>query len=36
MTPPGAAESDRPKSFDTQDTRNVVFIFERVKEDKQK
>jgi uncharacterized protein (TIGR03067 family) len=36
MTPPGAAESDRPKSFDTKDTRNVVFIFERVKEDKKR
>jgi uncharacterized protein (TIGR03067 family) len=34
MTPPGAAESDRPKSFDTKDTKNVVFIFERVKENK--
>jgi uncharacterized protein (TIGR03067 family) len=36
MTPPGAAESDRPKSFDTKDTRNVVFIFERVNDDKKK
>jgi uncharacterized protein (TIGR03067 family) len=27
MTAPGAAESDRPKSFDTKDTGNVVFIF---------
>jgi uncharacterized protein (TIGR03067 family) len=34
MTAPGAAEGDRPKSFDTKDTRNVVFIFEKVKEDK--
>jgi len=34
MTAPGAAESDRPKTFDTKDTTNVVFIFERVKEDK--
>jgi uncharacterized protein (TIGR03067 family) len=34
MTPPGAAESNRPKSFDTKDTGNVVFIFERIKEDK--
>lgn len=32
ITAPGAAESDRPKSFDTKDTRNVVFVFERVKE----
>ena len=28
----GAAEKDRPKSFDTTGTGNVVFIFERVKE----
>ncbi|MBI3411908.1 MAG: TIGR03067 domain-containing protein [Planctomycetes bacterium] len=34
MTAPGAAASDRPKSFDTKDTANVVFIFERIKEDK--
>ena len=34
MTPVGAAESDRPKNFDTKDTKNVVFIFERVKEEK--
>jgi uncharacterized protein (TIGR03067 family) len=34
MTAPGAAQSDRPKSFDTKDTGNVVFIFERVKVDK--
>jgi uncharacterized protein (TIGR03067 family) len=36
MTSPGAAESDRPKSFDTKDTANVVFIFERVKDGKSK
>lgn len=36
MTPPGAVESDRPKSFETKDTPNVVFIFERIKEDKKK
>jgi uncharacterized protein (TIGR03067 family) len=36
MTPPGAAESDRPKVFDTKDTTNVVFTFERVKEDKKR
>jgi hypothetical protein len=36
MTPPGAAESDRPRSFDTKDTGNVVFIFERVKEEKKR
>jgi uncharacterized protein (TIGR03067 family) len=34
MTAPGAQESDRPKSFDTKGTRNVVFIFERVKKEK--
>src|SRR5262245_42467844 len=34
MTRPGVAEGDRPKSFDTKDTANVVFIFERVKADK--
>ena len=34
MTPPGAAESDRPKDFTTKDSTNVVFVFERVKEDK--
>lgn len=34
MTSPGAKESDRPTSFDTKDTANVVFIFERVKDDK--
>jgi uncharacterized protein (TIGR03067 family) len=36
MTPPGAAENNRPKDFDTKDTTNVVFIFERVKEDKER
>lgn len=34
MTPPGAKESDRPKSFDTKDTANVVFVFERMKKEK--
>jgi uncharacterized protein (TIGR03067 family) len=34
ITAPGAAEGDRPKTFDTKDTRNVVFIFERVEGDK--
>ena len=34
MTPPGRAEDDRPKEFTTKDTTNVVFVFERVKEDK--
>jgi uncharacterized protein (TIGR03067 family) len=33
MTAPGAAEADRPRTFDTKDTANVVFIFERVKDD---
>src|SRR3954462_9347953 len=33
MTAPGAAESDRPKSFDTTGTANVVFIFELVKDE---
>jgi uncharacterized protein (TIGR03067 family) len=27
MTAPGAAEKDRPKSFDTKDTANVVSVF---------
>ncbi len=34
MTAPGAAEGDRPKSFDTKDSKNVVFTFERIKEEK--
>ena len=34
MSPPDAAESDRPKDFTTKDTRNVIFVFERVKEEK--
>jgi uncharacterized protein (TIGR03067 family) len=34
MTAPGAMEKDRPKSFDTKDTANVVFVFERIKEEK--
>ena len=34
MTPRGSAEGDRPKDFTTKDTTNVVFVFERVKEDK--
>jgi uncharacterized protein (TIGR03067 family) len=34
VTRPGSAESDRPKDFNTKDTANVVFVFERVKEDK--
>lgn len=34
MTLPGVAESDRPKDFNTKDTANVVFVFERLREDK--
>jgi uncharacterized protein (TIGR03067 family) len=34
MTPPDSAEGDRPKDFTTKDTTNVVFVFERIKEDK--
>jgi hypothetical protein len=34
MTAPGAKESDRPKSFDTKNSAAVVFVFERVKEEK--
>jgi len=34
MTRPGVAESDRPKDFATKDTANVVFVFERQKDDK--
>jgi uncharacterized protein (TIGR03067 family) len=34
MTRPGVAEGDRPKDFTTKATANVVFVFERVKEDK--
>jgi|SRR5262245_46391805 len=36
MTIPGAAETDRPKDFNTKDTSNVVFVFERVKEEKKR
>src|SRR5262245_25039967 len=36
MTAPGAAESDRPRTFDTTGTRNVVFIFERVRDEQGK
>ena len=32
VTPAGSAESDRPKDFTTNDTTNVIFVFERVKE----
>jgi uncharacterized protein (TIGR03067 family) len=34
MTRPGVAEGDRPKDFATKETANVVFVFERLKEDK--
>lgn len=34
MTRPGVPESDRPKDFNTTNTANVVFTFERIKEDK--
>ena len=34
MTRPGVAETDRPMNFTTKDTANVVFVFERLKEDK--
>jgi uncharacterized protein (TIGR03067 family) len=34
MTAPGAKEADRPKSFDTKNSASVVFVFERVKEEK--
>jgi uncharacterized protein (TIGR03067 family) len=33
ITAPGKMESDRPKDFNTKDTANVVFVFERVKEE---
>jgi uncharacterized protein (TIGR03067 family) len=35
MTRPGFAESDRPKDFNTKDTANVVFVFERAKQGKE-
>jgi uncharacterized protein (TIGR03067 family) len=34
MTRPGAAETDRPKDFDSKNAATVVFVFERVKEEK--
>ncbi len=34
MGPRGGAESDRAKDFTTKGSTNVVFVFERVKEDK--
>lgn len=32
MTRPGVSETDRPKSFETKDTFNVVFVFKRTPE----
>lgn len=32
VTPRGSPESNRPKDFNTKDTANVVFVFERVKD----
>ena len=34
MTPAGSEEGDRPKSFRTKESTDVVFVFERIKEDK--
>jgi uncharacterized protein (TIGR03067 family) len=34
VTPRGSPEADRPKEFATKETTNVVFVFERVREDK--
>jgi uncharacterized protein (TIGR03067 family) len=34
VTPRGSPEADRPKEFATRETTNVVFVFERVKEEK--
>ena len=34
MTRPGVAESDRPKDFKTKDSTGVLFVFERIKENK--
>lgn len=34
MTAPGAAAKNRPKSFNTKESTSVLFIFERVKEEK--
>src|SRR5262249_46713435 len=34
MTRPGSAEADRPKDFTAKGTTHVVFVFERVKDDK--
>ena len=34
MTLPGVAESDRPKDFSSKESLGVLFVFERVKEEK--
>ena len=34
ITHAGGTEGDRPKEFTTKDSTNVLFVFERVKEDK--
>ena len=34
MSWPGADEADRPKDFNSKDSPHVVFVFERVKEEK--
>ena len=34
MTRAGVTESERPKDFNTKNTGDVVFVFERLKEDK--
>ena len=34
VPPADSPESDRPKDFNTRNTSNVVFVFERVKDDK--
>jgi uncharacterized protein (TIGR03067 family) len=33
MTRPGVPEGDRPKDFNTKDTANVVFVFQRLQQD---
>lgn len=35
ITAPGRAETDRPRDFSTRDSANVLFIFERLKGEKQ-
>jgi uncharacterized protein (TIGR03067 family) len=36
MTAPGVAEGDRPKDLNSKDAANVVFVFERLKEEKKR